>query len=231
MVPVAIQTLATYGKTRTLSNPSILVNDNQTANLISEREVPFSASSQGTSTTITSQGGTASAGTVLEVTPRISEGGDITIQFDVELSSFIGASVGGLQPPAQRDQYTSWVTLPSDSTIVVGGFRLNTQDKQERKVPLLGDIPLIGALFKSYTEDLSDSVIFVFITPKIMRDPSGADLLLITEGPLAEVGLEPDIPFLEPALMPIVGSLGAEERLIRNNAAADLGAANAENDG
>lgn len=231
MVPIAIQTLATYGKTRVLSNPQILVNDNQEASLVSEREVPFSASSQGTSTTITSQGGTASAGTNLTVTPRISEGGDITLQFSVELSDFTGPAQGGLQPPAQRDQYDSWVTLPSDSTIVVGGFRLNRQDKQESKVPLLGDIPLLGALFKSYTQDLSDSVIFVFITPKIMRDPSGADLLLITEGPMAEVGLEQDIPVLEPALMPIVGSLGAEERLIRSNAAADFGSENTEIDG
>ncbi len=222
MVPIAIQTLASVGETRVLSNPQILVNDNQAASLVSEREVPFSQSSQGTSTTITSQGGTASAGTNLTVTPRISEGGDITLEFSVELSDFTGPAQGGLQPPAQRDQYESFVTLPSDSTIVVGGFRLNRTDKQEDKVPVLGDIPLLGALFKSVRQDLNDSVIFVFITPRIMRDPSGADLQLITEGPMAEVGLDPDVPTLEPALMPIVGTLGAEDRLIPDNPGADV---------
>lgn len=221
MVPVAIQVLASVGKTRVLSNPQILVNDNQQAQLASEREVPYSASSQGTSTTITSQGGTAKAGTTLTVTPRISEGGDITLDFEAELSDFTGPASGGLQPPAQRDSYQSSVTLPSDSTVVVGGFRLNRTDKQEDKVPVLGDIPLLGAFFKSYRQDLSNSVIFVFITPRIMRDPYGADLQLITQGPMADVDLEPEVPTLEPALMPIVGSLGAQERLLPNNPAAD----------
>ena len=230
MVPVAIQVLQSVGETRVLSRPSILVNDNQEASMASEKEVPYSSASQGTSTTITSQGGTAKAGTTLTVTPRISEGGDITLDFQAELSDFTAPATGGLQPPAQRDTYQSSVTLPSDSTVVVGGFRLDRSGTTESKIPLLGDIPLLGNFFKSYSKDLTNSVIFVFITPRVMRDPFGADLQLITEGPMAEVGLDPDVPVLEPALMPIVGSLGAEQRVLPTNPAADLAARSEQSD-
>lgn len=220
-LPFAIQTLQTKGETRVISEPQILVNDNQTASLESLAEIPYASASQGTSTTITSQGGTAEAGTVLEVTPRISEGGDITLEYSVELSDFTGVAQGGLQPPAQRDIYGSFVTLPTDTTVVVGGFRLDRDDTQENKVPILGDIPVLGNLFKSYSKDTRDSVIFVFITPVIMHDPSGADLRLITAGPMAEVGIDPDVPMLQPAIMPIVGSLGVDERLIPTNTGAE----------
>lgn len=202
-LPVAIQTLQTVGNTRVLSNPKILVNDNQEANFESVREVPYSSSSQSSSTTIVSQGGVAEAGTTVKVTPRISIGGDITIEFEAELSDFTGLATGGLQPPAQRDKYASSVTLPSDSTIIVGGFKLDRKELTENKIPLLGDIPLLGNLFKNYTNNKTNATIFVFITPRVMRDPLGEDLRLATRGPMAEVEIDPDVPAMDPAVIPI----------------------------
>jgi len=174
--------------------------------------VPFTSTSQSANTTITSQGGTAEAGTTLEVTPRISGGGDITLEITVELSDFTGEAQGGLQPPAQRDSYTTIVTLPTDSTVVIGGFRLDRTSENERKIPFLGDLPILGALFKGQNNDSTQTTIFVFLTPRVLSDPNGTDLLLLTEGPLEEAGLAPDVPRLEPALIPIAGSLGDQKR-------------------
>lgn len=215
-LPIAIQTLARVGETKVLSEPSILVNDNQTAEFKSVREEPFSQASQGTSTTIVSQGGVAEAGTTLTVTPRISSGGDISIEYTVELSDFTGAASNGLQPPKQTDNYASSVTLPSDSTIVVGGFKLKRSGKSEAKIPFLGDIPLLGALFKSYNQAETDAVIFVFITPKVMRDPLGEDLRLATRGPMELMDVEPDVPDMDPAVIPILRSGAAPQDEFRS---------------
>ncbi|MEO1129475.1 MAG: hypothetical protein AAFX05_07175 [Planctomycetota bacterium] len=228
-VPIAIQTLETIGKTRTLSTPSILVSDNQPANLTSNREVPFATQTQNASTVTTGQGGTAEAGTVLEVTPRISGGGDVTLELSVELSDFTGAAQNGLQPPVQRDNYNTIVTLPADSTVVIGGFKLDRTSENERKVPVLGSLPLIGALFKGVNNDQTQTTIYVFVTPRVLTDPNGTDLLLLTEGPLSEAGFEPDVPRLRPAVIPIAGSLGGEQRLLPRNDAASASAA--EDDG
>jgi type II secretory pathway component GspD/PulD (secretin) len=202
-LPIAINTLATIGDTRVLSKPSLLVNDNQEATFQSVRTEPFSSASQGTATTIVSQGGTVDAGTTLRVVPRISEGGDITIEFEVELSDFTGTGTGGLQPPKQTESYQSYVTLPSDSTIVVGGFKLKRDSTTENKIPLLGDIPLLGNLFKNYNKSERHATIYVFITPTIMRDPLGEDLRLATRGPMEEVEIDPDVPDMDPAVIPI----------------------------
>jgi type II secretory pathway component GspD/PulD (secretin) len=202
-LPIAINTLATIGDTRVLSKPSLLVNDNQEANFESVRTEPFSSASQGTATTIVSQGGTVDAGTTLRVVPRISAGGDITIEFDVELSDFVGAGAGGLQPPTQTESYQSYVTLPSDSTIVVGGFKLKRDSTTENKIPFLGDIPLVGNLFKNYNKTERHATIYVFITPTIMRDPLGEDLRLATRGPMEEMEIDPDVPHMDPAVIPI----------------------------
>ncbi len=207
-VPVAIQALATLGTTRVLSQPTALVLDNFPAQFESFREEPFSSQSQTNTGVITSQGGTTQAGTILNVTPRVSGAGDITLTIDLELSDFVGDATGGLQPPVQRDRFTSNVTLPADSTIVIGGFRLDRSSETERKIPILGDIPILGAFFKAYDESNRQSVIYVFITPQVMRDRSGADLMLITEGPFKESGLDPLIPDLEPMAMPITGRIG-----------------------
>lgn len=207
-VPIAIEALSTLGTTRVLSQPTALVLDNFPASFESFREEPFSSQSQTNTGVITSQGGTTQAGTVLNVTPRVSGAGDITLTIDLELSDFVGQGIGGLQPPVQRDRFTSNVTLPADSTIIIGGFRLNRESQNERKIPLLGDIPLIGNLFKAYESTNRQSVIFVFITPQVMRDRSGADLMLVTEGPFKEAGLDPLVPSLEPIAMPITGRIG-----------------------
>ncbi len=207
-IPFVINTLQTKGETRIISNPQLLVNDNQLASFRSEEERPFAETTQNANTTTTGQGGTASAGTVLEVTPRISEGSEVTLTFTIELSDFIGDSVDGLQPPSQSDVFDTTVTLPTDTTIVIGGFTLNRTAESVRKVPLLGDIPLLGLLFKDISEEVNQRTIFVFITPRIMEDSLDGGLRLNTYGPLREVGLTNGSRDLEPARIPVAGPRG-----------------------
>ncbi|HBS29721.1 MAG TPA: hypothetical protein DEB06_09795, partial [Phycisphaerales bacterium] len=221
-LPFVLNTLQTEADARINSTPRILVSDNQEGSISSEREEPFSTTTQGTATTTTGQGGVATAGTNLTVTPRISSGGYVNLDYSVELSSFdrSSAQAQGLQPPVQRELYESTVQVPSDSTIVVGGFTLDQNTESESRIPILGEIPLIGNLFKSYSRNKQKITIFVFITPTIMTDPNFLDLRLATEGPMKQVNISGVTPPLLPAVIPIrEGDALGDARLVPSSAA------------
>lgn len=222
-ISLVIQALETIGDTRLVSNPSIIVNDNQAANFASKRTEPYATTSQGGDSTVTGQGGVTEAGTILDVTPQISSGGYINLEYSIELSSFdLGGRQPGLSPPMQVENYSSWVTLPSDSTIIVGGFRQSTDSDTESRVPILGGLPIVGNIFKSREIQRQERTIFVFITPRILDNPRFADLRLITDGPRGEAQINPDIPPLDSVRIPIQpgsgrGSTAAPARLLPEN--------------
>lgn len=219
--PFVIRTLQENTNGRLISSPRVLVNDNQEATIESTREEPFQSTSQNANTTITGQGGTATAGTTLTVTPQISGGGYLSLDYEIELSSFEGLPrTDGLQRPKQQERYQSSVTVPSDSTIVVGGFTLDQQSESDARIPILGDIPVIGNLFKDYTRNKRRTTIYVFITPTIMTDPNFLDLRLTTDGPKQVAKIEGETPPLEPVVIPITTREVLRTRQLPRNEAA-----------
>ncbi len=208
---VVINALASVGETRILSSPRILVKDNEEAEILSTREEPYSSTTQNAGTAVTAQGGVAEAGTTLTVTPQISEGGLVNLEFAIELSDFdLAQQQTGLQPPKQKDEYNSVVTLPSDSTLIIGGLTFNREADSVEKIPLLGDLPIIGQAFRQQSSVNVQTTVFVFIRPVIVRDEAMTDLRLLTEGPRKIIGLPGDTPDLEPERIPIrSGSLGS----------------------
>ena len=110
-------------------------------------------------------------------------------------------SAPGLAPPSLENHLTSAsVTVPPDATVVIGGLTLESVQNTIIKVPLLGDIPLLGQMFRDTNKSKQRATLYVFITPTIMRDPSFADLRLLTKGPMAAVRLDPEdqVPPPEP---------------------------------
>ncbi len=209
-VDVVLNALSTVGETRILSTPRILVRDNGEAELNSTQERPYASTTQNAGTAVTSQGGTVEAGTKLTVSPQISSGGLVNLELTVELSDFIGEGEDGLQPPKQKEIYTTTVSLPSDSTLIIGGLTFDRKNDTVDKVPLLGDIPIIGQAFRNTSTITRKTTVFVFIRPVILRDESMTDLRLLTKGPLKDTGLDNDTPELQPERIPIrSGSLGS----------------------
>ncbi|GJQ29445.1 MAG: hypothetical protein HBSAPP03_13290 [Phycisphaerae bacterium] len=212
MVPIVMTALANETDSRIISNPQLLVDDNEEAEVVSLDEQPTTTISRGTtggSGDIVTQGESATAGTTLHVKPQISGGGHLRLEYNIELSSFTGQGevVGGtrLSPPKQTNTITSSsITIPSDYTIVVGGLVVDSKSKTVAKIPLLGDIPLVGLLFQDRSTGNRKTVLYVFLTPKILRDPTFNDLKLLTRGPQARVDLDPDVPELRPSITEIV---------------------------
>jgi type II secretory pathway component GspD/PulD (secretin) len=204
-VPFVLTALEDTDQARIVSSPQLLVDDNEEARLISVEQQATTTTSQDGTSTQTGFGGFQDAGTELTVTPRISEGGYLQLNYEVQLSNFVGEGENGI--PGDRQERTvgaESVTIPSDRTIIVGGIKVVESSESVLKVPLLGDIPLIGFLFRETTEVDDEAYLYVFITPKIMSDPNFYDLELLTRGPQAEAELDLGVPQLEPAVMEII---------------------------
>lgn len=204
-VPIAINALQSIGDARIVSTPQILVNDNQEGNIRSVREEPTEVTNQTTGApTTTSQGPSVEAGTELIVRPQIAGDNSVALNFAIEVSSFdVSARRGNLTPPKQTEAYNSVVSVPSNSTIIVGGFRFDEMSEAVDKIPLLGDIPLLGEFFKSRSTRDQSRVIYVFITPTVISETGQRDLRLMTEGPLKDSEAKTGRHELRPALIPL----------------------------
>lgn len=203
-IPFIINAVQTDTDSRILSSPQLLVNDNEEATIASIEQQPTTTTTQGNATTDTSFQGYEDAGTTLTVTPTISEAGYIRLEYQVELSNFVGTGTNGIPAPRQQRNVDGIATIPSDATIVVGGIEVNSDTDTVIKVPLLGDIPLVGHLFRDTNKRKSKTLLYIFITPRIMTDPTFQDLRLLTRGPQAEAELDSSVPKLRPNRIQLV---------------------------
>lgn len=205
--PFVINALASQGDGEIISSPRLLVSDNEEANISSTRSEPFSSTSQvAGAPSVTSTGGNLTAGTILTIRPTISDGAGLRLEYSIELSSFGERPSPDLPPVTLADNFESIVTVPANSTVVVGGLTFFSRDKTVEKVPLLGDIPLLGLAFQSSSRMKSERTVYVFITPRVLRDEAFQDLRLLTRGPREATGIEDLTPDLLPAIMPVIDS-------------------------
>ena len=177
---VLIQALKTDGRTRVLSTPSIVTLDNEEAILTVGEEVPFitgsftSAASEATNpfTTIERQ----DVGITLKVQPQISLGDSIRLALEQESSQLQSNSNqrGTADVITSKSTITTNVLVQDGDILVVGGLIDGQFDWIETKVPLLGDIPLVGRLFRSSSVSNDERVLMMFIRPTIIRDAATA---------------------------------------------------------
>ncbi|MBO6741024.1 MAG: hypothetical protein JJ916_14310 [Phycisphaerales bacterium] len=202
-VPIIMNATQTNSDVRILSTPQLLVNDNEESEIISNEQQPYSEISQGNNggQNLQGLGGFAEAGTTLRVTPSISKAGFIRMEYYVELSNFVGVGSNGLPPASNVRTVTGSATVPSNATIVLGGITVEDLRDTVNKVPLVGDIPLLGELFKRTNKVNNKSKLYVFLTPRIMTDPNFNDLKLFSQGPQAEMKVNDDLPDMQPAVI------------------------------
>lgn len=200
-VPIIVQALQTNVDGRILATPSILVNDNEEAELTNQDIFPFQTQSQ-TNNSVVQGFEEAAAGTTFGVTPHISDGGDVRLEFNIVQSAFTGSPpIEGAPPPKRETTVNGFATVPHGMTIVVGGLTFENTSETVLKIPLLGDIPLVGHLFRDTQKQNQKTVIYIFITPTVVRDTQGEMLTLLTKGPRAVAGIEDDIPSLTPIMV------------------------------
>jgi general secretion pathway protein D len=187
---------------RSLSIPKLLVNNNESGTINSTVEEPFISTNASETVATTSFGGSSAAGTQISVTPQIAEGDHIILQYSVSLSAFVGESADpALPPPRQQNTISSRATIPDGYTIAVGGIEVSSEAEAEARVPLLGEIPGIGELFKTRSKSRSRSRFFAFIRANVMRHTSFEDLKHTSTSMRTAAGLAEDGPELSPRII------------------------------
>jgi general secretion pathway protein D len=201
VVNVVVHALATDSHSRVLSAPKILMNDNANGMLASISEEPFTSVNASNTVATTSFAGYASAGTTVTVTPHISEGDYLQLKYSVALNTFTGTGTADVPPPRKTDTINSEVTVPNGYAVVVGGLTRKDAAHTAQKIPFLGDIPVLGLLFGSFQDTHSQSTLFVFIRPVILRDDQFEDLKYLSERDLKKAELPSNFPASEPFIM------------------------------
>ena len=178
-----------------LASPRILVLDNETATFKAVREIPYQR---------LQQGGYQSFGTTefkevgveLEVTPHLAKDGMIRLHIvpvfsvyvddiDITTTGTGGATSTSPQPVVDRRQADTITLVEDGTTVVIGGLRKEEVTTEVSKIPLLGDIPILGAIFRFEGESTINSELVVFITPRVIEESilteSEAEFLEATE--------------------------------------------------
>lgn len=182
-----LQALQKESGVNILSTPHILTSNHRKAKIIVGENRPFVTESRITETvdpvnpTVIKSFEYKDVGITLEITPHVSQGGLIRLEIDSEFTKLIeDVTTQSLDTPttAKRTAQTV-VTMGSGATVVIGGLIRDDKIHTVKKVPLVGDLPLVGALFRSERDRLQKTNLLLFITPHVMS--SQEDLLKMTE--------------------------------------------------
>jgi type II secretory pathway component GspD/PulD (secretin) len=199
---VVVRALKTVNAGRSLSHPKILVSNNQQATFNSVLQQPFATTNASTTVATTSFGGTQDAGTTISVKPQIAEGDHLVLTYAVSLSSFVGSpSSANVPPPRQQNSVQSVATIPDDYTVVVGGLELNTDGNDVSQVPLIGDIPILGEVFKNRTRAVGRQRFFVFLHASVLRDTNLEDLKYLSDSDAAAAKIDDGWPEVTPRVI------------------------------
>ena len=193
---VTLRAIAQAGKAEILSRPSILARNSQPATISLGQVVPLVTNTRfdavnGQINTVTYQ----SVGIILRVTPFITSDGMVEMIVSPETSQLADRSqwvpIGGtaLAPVLDSRSADTVVVVPDRQTVIIGGLMATQKTLTESKIPLLGDIPWLGALFKRKQTSDRKTELMIFLTPHIV--PAAAQLARLTSQERGNSGLKP----------------------------------------
>ena len=173
-VTATIDALVKDGKANLLASPSIAVLNGQEARIIIGERYPYKERTQ-TATGTTETTKFVDIGTTLRVTPQVNEDGYITMRVHPEVSSLYASLDAG--PRITTREADTTVRVKEGETLVIGGLIKQKDNRSRGKIPIFGDIPIIGFLFSRSERDMEQKELAVFITPRILRSREEMELL------------------------------------------------------
>ncbi len=190
-IQALLRTMQTKNYGRVLAKPKLLVNDNELGKIETvdttyvevTSAIPVATGAAGPQNTLVQTSvnfNPYEAGISLDITPHISEGDLLRLDVVLTRSDFLKTPAVGpnqQQPPPNTRTNTvdTKVTLPNSSTVILGGLTKMNQTKGGSKVPILGDIPIIGGLFRSIDNEDTQSKLYVFVKAEVIRPAETAE--------------------------------------------------------
>ena len=163
-----LSALEADGKGKIVSSPRVITADQVEALIEQGEELPYQAATSSGATSIQFR----KANLALKVTPQITPEGNVILDVDVNKDSVGRSTVAGFAIDTKHVK--TQVLVENGGTVVIGGIFTQTERNQVNKVPLLGDIPVVGNLFKNNSRSSNRTELLIFITPKIVTDRSAA---------------------------------------------------------
>jgi len=159
-----ISALEADGKGKVVSSPRVITADQVKAIIESGEELPYQQATSSGATSVTFR----KANLKLEVTPQITPEGSIIMSVDINKDSVGRVTTAGFAINTKHVQ--TQVLVENGGTVVIGGIFTQSENETENKVPLLGDIPVLGFFFKNNVRSSARSELLVFLTPKVVSD-------------------------------------------------------------
>ncbi|MEN3972677.1 type II secretion system secretin GspD [Sphingomicrobium sp. XHP0235] len=190
-----------------LSTPSIMTLDNQEANLLVGQEVPITTGEALSSNfdnafrTVQRQ----NVGIQLDVKPQVNSSGSIKLFIRQEVSSVAGPVASGSSDLViNKREFKNVITVDDGEIVAIGGLLDDNERNTIEKIPLLGDIPVLGELFKSRSRSRSKTNLMVFIRPTIIRDRADAQAMTARRYNYMRAAQWANDPKVEPSLDSLV---------------------------
>lgn len=175
---VVLQALSTKTDFKILSRPTVFTSDNQEASFFDGQDIPFITESQpNNSGNLLQSFDYKAVGLNLRVRPRITVRKDVDLRVNIELSSIVPGQTLFGGAIVDRRETTTQLIVKDGQTIVISGLIRNELTDVVRKIPLLGDIPLLGELFTSREKSNKVTELFIFITPIVIDNTDAAEEL------------------------------------------------------
>ncbi len=177
--------LQNSGDANVLSTPNLMTLDNEEAKIVIGNNVPFVTGSYANTTGSSTVNPFTTVerkdvGLMLRVRPQINENGTVKMTIYQEVSKIDSATLKDTNGPTTSKRYIESNLLVEDGSIIVlGGLLEDSYAQAEDKVPLLGDVPVVGNLFRSENRERKKTNLMMFLRPVVVRDAAGSDALLI----------------------------------------------------
>jgi type IV pilus assembly protein PilQ len=171
LIDLELSAAQNEGRSEVISSPRVITANQKQATIMQGVEIPYQESASSGATTTQFKNAVLS----LKVTPLITPDNRVILDLDVSddsVGSLVQSATGGSVPSIDTRQIITQVLVNDGQTVVLGGILDTTKTKSANKVPFLGDIPVLGNLFKTTTDVNNKSELLIFITPKILREGS-----------------------------------------------------------
>jgi len=181
---VILDALHAVTDVKILSNPSLVVIDNQVATLLVGDEIPVSTgtgnvlnSATSTNNTIVNSIDYRSTGIILRVIPRVSPNGNVRLDVEQEISQATNATASTLTPTVSQRKVKSSVSVANGQTVLLAGLIQEKNELDRGGIPLLDQIPKVGDLFSHQTKTVVRTELIIFIRPQVIRDAVDASFV------------------------------------------------------
>jgi len=170
-ISAVLSALAKNTKVNVLSSPHVMVTDNQVAKINVGQSVPIQTGSTAVGTNIVNSVSYVDTGVVLSVRPHINSGGLVTLEVSQEVSDVITTNSSTISSPTiNKRTAQTIVAVQSGDTMVLAGLIKDNKTAGSQGLPLLSDIPVVGALFGAKSDTSERSELIITITPRVVND-------------------------------------------------------------